>query len=193
MTRPGRLFLTLLALVVCGTAPFAAADTLTIVPDAKQKLLHEGDPGAVTFTVTSLYSGKVTIDSVSSAVSFVSGKDPNANGTDADEVFGDSIVLDFCSGATLLNTNTCTFRQAFLTRDLKPDNDVDTAEWIVGAVLRFHLDNNPQVNLQAGSFLVDVTDAPVPEPSTFGLSTIGVLGGVVLACVRRLRRARFIP
>lgn len=118
-------------------------------------------------------------------LSFLSGKDPVTGGKDADELFAAEIVFDFCSGATLLNTNTCTFREAFLTRDAKPDTDVDTAQWLIGAAVRFHVDDNQQGDLKVGSFRVDVTDAPVPESSTLSLCILAMLCIAVLALRRR--------
>lgn len=185
MLCSARSMVAALALLLCAAARFAAADTITVVPDSTQKLVHEGDAGLVGFTVTSLSSAKITINSVAAVFSFLSGKDPVAGGKDADELFAAEIVFDFCSGATLLNTNTCTFREAFLTRDAQPDTDVDTAQWLIGAAVRFHVDDNQQGDLKVGSFRVDVTDAPVPEPSTLSLCITAMLCIAVLALRRR--------
>lgn len=175
-----------LAVVICGTVSQAAADTFKVVPDMNQRIVHEGDGGIFSFTVTDLVNGKVTIDKITTLALLENGKDPIAGGKDADEVFASSIVFDFCTGATLLNTNTCTFRDAFLTRDVTPDKDVDQANWFLGVTINYHFDSGVKGD-QIETVDVGITDA-TPEPSTLSLGIVGGLAGVVLAYLRRRAR-----
>lgn len=176
-----RLLFAALALVMCGTARFAAADSLAVVPNVPQMVVHEGDSGIFSFTVTDVVNGKLTIDKITTFPVFLNGKDPLPNGKDADELSAASIVFDFCTGATLLNTGTCTFRDAFLTRDLTPGPDIDQANWDLAYDIFYHLDG--VAGDQVDAVGVGVTDV-VPEPSTLSFGGIALLAAAGLAHVR---------
>jgi hypothetical protein len=85
------------------TGRFAHCDLITITPDSS-KLVHEGDPGKVVFTVKSTYSGTLnsgtlTFTGVSKegdGFALIHGSDPVGT-KDSDEVFASSITLDLCN------------------------------------------------------------------------------------------------
>jgi hypothetical protein len=58
-----------------------------------------------------------------------------------------------------------------------PSQDIDTAEWLLQNRVSYYIDGHPQLgDFGIGRGFVSVTDAPVPEPSSFALAVSGILG-----------------
>jgi hypothetical protein len=159
------------AALSAGAAPASGA-YITVTANPTPLFLHEGDPGAMEWTIRNVSTSAVHVTAVEhwnqegySAVGlkFLSGD------TD-DQVWNTTFGnLDQALGEIGVN-GTRTFLTTFSTRDLSGDNDNDEGVWSYKCFVTITEDIVFQG--QSGSAVIHVTDGPVPVPGALALGLV---------------------